>query len=43
MARELPAMLEAVAATGRQVEDVHLSSPSLHAVFIALTGRELRE
>ena len=43
VARELPAMLEAVAATGRQVEDVHLSSPSLHAVFIALTGRELRE
>jgi len=40
---ELPALLATVASTGRRIEDVHLSSPSLHSVFIALTGRELRE
>jgi ABC-2 type transport system ATP-binding protein len=43
VARDLPGMLAAVAASGRRVEDVHLASPTLHAVFIALTGRELRE
>lgn len=43
VAAELPGMLSAVAASGRRIEDVHLSSPTLHSVFIALTGRELRE
>ncbi|MBD3236799.1 MAG: ATP-binding cassette domain-containing protein [Candidatus Eisenbacteria bacterium] len=41
--RELPALLERVAAGGGTIRDVHLSSPTLQAVFIHLTGRELRE
>ncbi|MCA9284486.1 MAG: ABC transporter ATP-binding protein [Phycisphaerales bacterium] len=40
---DLPAMLARIQAAGRSVEDVHLASPTLHSVFIALTGRELRE
>jgi ABC-2 type transport system ATP-binding protein len=43
VARELPALLSAVAAQGREVEDVDVRGPSLQAVFIHLTGRELRE
>lgn len=43
VARELPALLTAMAAQGRQVEDVDVRGPSLQAVFIHLTGRELRE
>ncbi len=43
VARELPALLERFAAGGVRIEDVHIERPSLHAVFIALTGRELRE
>ena len=43
VARELPALLTAVAGQGREVEDVDVRSPSLQAVFIHLTGRELRE
>ena len=43
VARELPALLTAVAAQGREVEDVEVRGPSLQAVFIHLTGRELRE
>jgi ABC-2 type transport system ATP-binding protein len=43
VARELPALLTAVAAQGREVEDVDVRGPSLQAVFIHLTGRELRE
>ena len=43
VARELPVLLAAVAAQGREVEDVDVRGPSLQAVFIHLTGRELRE
>jgi ABC-2 type transport system ATP-binding protein len=43
VARELPALLTALAAQGREVEDVDVRGPSLQAVFIHLTGRELRE
>src|SRR5215213_8128541 len=43
VARELPALLASVAAQGREVEDVDVRGPSLQAVFIHLTGRELRE
>jgi hypothetical protein len=43
VARELPALLAAIAAQAREVEDVEVRSPSLQAVFIHLTGRELRE
>jgi ABC-2 type transport system ATP-binding protein len=43
VARELPALLGAVAAQGRIVEDVEVRGPSLQSVFIHLTGRELRE
>jgi ABC-2 type transport system ATP-binding protein len=43
IARELPAMLERIAAAGGRVRDVHIEHPTLQAVFIHLTGRELRE
>jgi ABC-2 type transport system ATP-binding protein len=43
VASELPALLARIAASDRIVEDVQLGSPTLHSVFIALTGRELRE
>jgi ABC-2 type transport system ATP-binding protein len=43
VARELPALLSAVSAQGREVEDVEVRGPSLQSVFIHLTGRELRE
>ena len=43
VARELPVLLSAISAQGREVEDVDVRGPSLQAVFIHLTGRELRE
>ena len=43
VARELPPLLTAIAAHGREVEDVDVRGPSLQSVFIHLTGRELRE
>jgi ABC-2 type transport system ATP-binding protein len=43
VARELPLLLAAVGAQGREVEDVEVRGPSLQSVFIHLTGRELRE
>jgi ABC-2 type transport system ATP-binding protein len=43
LAQELPALLSAVGANGGQIEDVEVRGPSLQAVFIHLTGRELRE
>jgi len=43
VARDLPALLAAVAAQRRAVEDVEVRGPSLQSVFIHLTGRELRE
>jgi ABC-2 type transport system ATP-binding protein len=43
VARELPPLLERIRAAGRSVDDVDVRGPSLQAVFIHLTGRELRE
>jgi ABC-2 type transport system ATP-binding protein len=43
VASELPVLLDRVRRTGRSVEDVDVRGPSLQAVFIHLTGRELRE
>ncbi|HXG56337.1 MAG TPA: ATP-binding cassette domain-containing protein, partial [Vicinamibacterales bacterium] len=43
VAVELPPLLERVRQTGRLVDDVEVRGPSLQAVFIHLTGRELRE
>jgi ABC-2 type transport system ATP-binding protein len=43
VAAELPALLARVAAAGARVEDVRVDRPSLQAVFLHLTGRELRE
>jgi ABC-2 type transport system ATP-binding protein len=43
VARDLPALLGALSAQGREVEDVEVRGPSLQSVFIHLTGRELRE
>lgn len=43
VALELPPLLERVRQAGRTVDDVDVRGPSLQAVFIHLTGRELRE
>jgi ABC-2 type transport system ATP-binding protein len=43
VAQDLPALLTAVGARGTEIEDVDVRGPSLQAVFIHLTGRELRE
>jgi ABC-2 type transport system ATP-binding protein len=43
VAGELPRLLQALRAEGRRVEDVEVRAPSLQAVFLHLTGRELRE
>jgi hypothetical protein len=43
VAAELPALLEHIRRAGRTVNDVEVRGPSLQAVFIHLTGRELRE
>jgi ABC-2 type transport system ATP-binding protein len=43
VALELPALLERVREAGGEVGDVEVRAPSLHSVFIHLTGRELRE
>jgi ABC-2 type transport system ATP-binding protein len=43
VAAELPLLLDRVRQAGRAVEDVDVRGPSLQAVFIHLTGRELRE
>ena len=43
VAAELPALLGQVRETGCRVLDVEVRSPSLHSVFIHLTGRDLRE
>lgn len=40
---ELPTMLTEIRSTGDVIEDVHIEAPSLQAVFLHLTGRELRE
>jgi ABC-2 type transport system ATP-binding protein len=43
VAVELPPLLDRIRSAGRSVEDVDVRGPSLQAVFIHLTGRELRE
>jgi ABC-2 type transport system ATP-binding protein len=43
VASDLPPLLSRFSAAGVRVNDVHIEAPSLHAVFIHLTGRELRE
>ena len=43
LAKELPELLSRIREAGRQVCDLEVHSPSLHSVFIHLTGRELRE
>ncbi len=40
---ELPPLLDRLRQAGRSVEDLDVRGPSLQAVFIHLTGRELRE
>lgn len=41
--RQLPDLLKQVTAAGGMITDVQISAPTLQAVFIHLTGRELRE
>ena len=43
VAGELPPLLQRIRAAGGTVDDVEVRGPSLQAVFIHLTGRELRE
>lgn len=43
VAKELPALLSHIDGVGGTVLDVSIQGPSLHAVFLHLTGRELRE
>ncbi len=43
VAGELPALLASVGAAGCRVQDVRVEGPTLQAVFLHLTGRELRE
>jgi ABC-2 type transport system ATP-binding protein len=43
VAADLPPLLARLGASGQRVTDVRVEAPSLHAVFIHLTGRELRE
>lgn len=43
VAAELPQLLQELSDHGLQVSDLDVASPSLQAVFIHLTGRELRE
>jgi ABC-2 type transport system ATP-binding protein len=43
VALELPGLLARVREAGGEVSDIEVRAPSLHSVFIHLTGRELRE
>ena len=43
VAADLPPLLDGIRAAGAAVDDVEVRGPSLQAVFIHLTGRELRE
>jgi ABC-2 type transport system ATP-binding protein len=43
VALELPRLLSRIHESGRQVSDIEIKAPSLHSVFMHLTGRELRE
>ena len=41
-ARVLPAVLQAISATGADIRDTRLSEPNLESLFLKLTGKELR-
>ncbi len=41
--RDLPPLLERLRLAGASVEDLQIEAPTLQAVFLHLTGRELRE
>ncbi len=41
--RRLPAVLEALTATGAEVRETTLTQPNLESLFIKLTGKELRQ
>jgi ABC-2 type transport system ATP-binding protein len=43
VALELPGLLIRIRESGGKVFDLEVHPPSLHSVFIHLTGRELRE
>jgi ABC-2 type transport system ATP-binding protein len=43
VALELPSLLTRIREAGGEVSDIDVRAPSLHSVFIHLTGRELRE
>ena len=43
LTQQLPVVFQEIARAGRQVTNVKMSGATLHEVFIALTGRELRE
>ena len=43
VASELPLLLAKIHSEGGSIDDVEVRPPSLHAVFLHLTGRELRE
>jgi len=41
-ARVLPAVLQAISATGADIRDTRLSEPNLESLFLKLTGKDLR-
>jgi len=41
-ARNLPAILQGISATGAEIHDTRLSEPNLESLFLKLTGKELR-
>lgn len=41
-ARNLPAVLHGISATGADIHDTRLSEPNLESLFLKLTGKELR-
>jgi len=43
LSTELPALIRRIGDAGTTIDDLRIESPSLQAVFIHLTGRELRE
>jgi ABC-2 type transport system ATP-binding protein len=41
-ARNLPAVLAGISATGAEIHDTRLPEPNLESLFLKLTGKELR-
>jgi ABC-2 type transport system ATP-binding protein len=41
-ARNLPAILQGISATGADIHDTRLSEPNLESLFLKLTGKDLR-